>query len=51
MKRVFARDVEVCDRCGGRTKIDFVTATDEIEQVLRSIGYSNAPGDNEASAA
>jgi hypothetical protein len=51
MKRVFAREDEVCGRCGGRTTIEFVTAKDEIEQLLRSIGYPNAPGGDEVSAA
>jgi hypothetical protein len=51
IKRVFAREVEVCGRCGGRTTIEFVTAKDEIEQLLRSIGYPNAPGGDEVSAA
>jgi hypothetical protein len=44
LKRVFAADVEQCAKCGERqTKIRFVTARDEIDQVLRSIGYPNAP--------
>ena len=44
MQRVFAIDVEQCCRCGKReTQIQFVTARDEIERVLRSIGYPNAP--------
>ena len=46
MKRVFAIDVERCGRCGKRaTKIQFLTAKDEIQRVLRSIGYPNAPAD------
>ena len=44
MKRVFAIDVEQCPRCGERqTKIKFVTTREEIERILQSIGYPNAP--------
>jgi hypothetical protein len=51
IRRVFSREVEICPRCGGSTRIDFVTAKDEIEQLLRSIGYPNAPAADETSAA
>jgi hypothetical protein len=51
MRRVFAVDVEQCANCGERqTRIRFVTARDDIDAVLRSVGYPNAP-DNGSSAA
>ncbi len=51
MKRVFATDVEQCPKCAERnTKIRFVTAKEEIEKILRSIGYPNAPGTQSTAA-
>ena len=44
IKRVFSEDVMRCRRCGGtNTRVRFVTAGDEIRQVLDSVGYPNAP--------
>lgn len=52
MKRVFAVDIEQCSKCGERnTRIEFVTGKDEIERVLRSIGYPNAPDNADLAAA
>lgn len=45
-------DVEQCLRCGKReTRIIFVTANDEIDPTLRSIGYPNAPDEETQTAA
>jgi hypothetical protein len=52
MKRIFSIDVERCCQCGERaTVIEFVTAPDDIERILRSVGYPNAPDDDNRSAA
>lgn len=43
MKRIFAIDVEQCPKCGERdTKIQFVTARDEIDRILKSMGHARA---------
>ena len=52
MRRVFAVEIERCAKCGGReTTIRFVTEKDDIERVLRSIGYANAPNAGHAASA
>ena len=51
MRRVFAVDVEQCPKCHGRnTKIEFVTGKEQIDRILKSIGYARAPGQSAEAA-